>query len=90
MKLIATLLKHIHVVILAFFVGLKDIVAFLTIDHLLVVFPINTNRYKVKGLTTTNIVRIYMYAIRTAERYRFQMINKVFHCSCLKNAAKIQ
>lgn len=91
MKLIAALLKYINTVVLAFFGGFKDIVAFLTIEHLLVIFSNHKviNRNLVKCFTSTGFDM--MYAILTGERHRFQMIDKVFHCSCLRYyAAKIQ
>lgn len=84
MKLIAALLKYINTVVLAFFGGFKDIVTFLTLYYLFVVLAKYFYRYKIESLTTTSIIRIYMYAIVATERHRFQMIDKVFHCSCLR------
>ena len=81
MKLIVKILKNINTVVLALFCGLKDIVAFLTLDNFFVFLAEKINRYKVESLTTTSIVWIYMYAILTGERHGFQMIDKVFHYS---------
>ncbi len=78
MKLLFNL---IHPVVLALFGGLKDIIAILAINHLFVFFA-NVkiiNRYEIKcfTLTCSDIV----YAILTAEKHGFLMINKVSHCS---------
>ena len=65
MKLIVKLFKNINTVVLAFLRGLEYIVAFLTLDNLIVVLAKYFYRYKIESLTTTSIIRIYMYAVLT-------------------------
>lgn len=65
MKLIVKLFKNINTVVLAFLRGLEYIVAFLTLDNLFVVLAKYFYRYKIESLTTTSIIRIYMYAVLT-------------------------
>lgn len=78
MKLLFNL---IYPVVLALFGGLKDIIAILAINHLFVLFANIKiiNRYGIKCFTPT--YSDIVYAILTAEKHGFLIINKVSHYS---------